>query len=84
MNDTELRQRIRTRFLTGELPMKPPIATWGGRATKRTCAVCDVRIDAVVEIEADSADGRIRFYHLPCYDLVFVERQILRRAPEAV
>jgi len=47
MNDTELRQRIRTRFLTGELPMKPPIKTWGGRATKRTCAVCDVRIEAV-------------------------------------
>jgi hypothetical protein len=61
MNDAELRQRIRTRFLTGQLPMKPPLATWGGPATKRTCAVCDIRIEAVAEIEADSADGKIRF-----------------------
>jgi len=50
----------------------------------RTCAVCGVRIEAVAEIDADSADGRMRFYHLQCYDLVVVERELLGRARDRI
>ena len=84
MDDTGLRRCIRARFLTGDLPMKLPTRTRVGPGSKRTCAVCDVGIESVAEIEADSTDGRIRFYHPRCYDLVFVERQLLQHESETV
>jgi hypothetical protein len=84
MNDAELRERIRERLSTSELPPKPPIKTWGGVATNRPCAVCDVTIDAMSEIEADSADGRTRFYHLHCYRLVALERELMESFQQTV
>src|SRR6267142_5574895 len=65
-----------------ELPMKQPVMTWGGTATKTTCAVCDITIEAVSEIEADCADGRTRLYYPRCYRLVVVEREFIRSVRE--
>src|SRR5262245_4732227 len=70
MREVEIRERILARFATGDLPLNPPVKTWGGDATKKPCAVCDLLIVAISEIEADGADGQTRFYHLDCYHLV--------------
>ena len=74
MNDDNLRLRIRDKFLTRELPTQLPAKTWGGLPSNKTCAVCDAHI-ATSEIEAESADGMTRFYHLYCYDVLYFERQ---------
>jgi hypothetical protein len=73
MNDDSLRQRIRSRFVTGELPTKPPVKTWGGLATSKICAVCDASIEATAEIEADGADGQSRVYHPHCYQVLLLD-----------
>ena len=80
MSDTELRRRIRTKLLIGELPSRPPFTTRGAPATKMRCAACDLKIETVWEMKVESADGRARSYHLPCYDVVVAEREVLRRA----
>jgi hypothetical protein len=67
--------RIRDKFLTHQLPTQSPSKTWGGRATKAICAVCDADIAGMREIEAESADKRTRFYHAHCYQLLCLERQ---------
>jgi hypothetical protein len=80
MTDDTLRARIRRKFSAGDLPTKPPLKTWGGYSTGETCSVCDVKITAVSEIEVDSADGRGRFYHVRCYQLLMEQRQSLWEA----
>lgn len=80
MMDDTLRARIRRKFASGDLPIKSPVKTWGGYSTGETCSVCDVKIVAVSEIEVDSADGRGRFYHVRCYQLLVEQRQSLSGA----
>jgi hypothetical protein len=75
MNDDRLRQRIRSRFVTGEPPTKRPVETWGGLATSKICADCDASIDGPAEIEADGADGQSRVDHPHCYQVLLLERQ---------
>ena len=77
MMDDTLREKIRRKFVMGALPVKAPLKTWGGCSTGETCAVCDVKITAVSEIEVDSADGRGRFFHVRCYQLLLDERYLL-------
>jgi hypothetical protein len=79
MNDDHVRLRIRGKFLSHQLPTQSPSKTWGGRAKNETCAVCDDNIVAMSEIEAESADGRTRFYHLHCYQLLYEERRSIGR-----
>ena len=71
MNDDNL--RIRTKLLRHQLPTESPSKIWGGRATNEICAVCDDNILGMSEIEAESADGRTRFYHVHCYQLLCLE-----------
>ena len=80
MSDDTVRLQIRDKFLTHELPVEVPSKIWGGLATNRMCAVCDTEITTTVEIEAQSADGRTRFYHVDCYQLLCLERQSMGTA----
>ena len=75
MNDDTLRLRIRDKIVTRQLPTQSPSKTWGGRASKEICAVCDADIAGMSEIEAESADKQTRFYHAHCYQLLCLERQ---------
>jgi hypothetical protein len=77
MNEDNLRLRIRNKILTRELPSQSAFKTWGGRATDNRCAVCDADIAGTNEIEAESADGQTRFYHVPCYNALCAERQAI-------
>jgi hypothetical protein len=80
MSDDNLRLRIRKKFVTHQLPMQSPSKTWGGRATNEVCAVCDDAIVSTNEIEAESADGQTRFYHVRCYGLLCFERESILKA----
>jgi hypothetical protein len=80
MNDDHVRLRIRDKFLSHQLPTQSPSKTWGGRAKNEICAVCDDSIVGMSEIEAESADGRTRFYHVHCYGLLCLERESIRKA----
>lgn len=75
MSEDALCRRIRSRFASGELPMDHPQTTWAGKGTAQTCGVCDEVIGAeTVEIEANGADDKTRFYHQACYELLYRER----------
>jgi hypothetical protein len=75
MHDDEIRHRIVDKLDSGELPLRAPRRTWAGLGTGETCEICDesIRADAV-EIEAEGADGKLRFYHSHCFTLLTHER----------
>ena len=75
MSDGTLRLRIRDKLLSHQLSTQSSSKTWGGRATNEICAVCDYAIVDMSEIEADGSDGRTRFYHVHCYQLLCLERE---------
>ena len=77
MSEGTVRIRVRHKLLVGELPLKPPRSVWGGAASNRCCAVCDSAISLFAEIEADSADGRRRYYHVSCFRILQSERDLL-------
>ena len=76
MDRRELRQRIRQRLATGELPADHPQNTWVGRGgTGQTCAICDAVISGdAIEVEALSADDKVRHYHRECFVILHEER----------
>ena len=75
MDVEAIRRRVRERLATGELPLDHPKRTWAGYGTEQTCAVCDETIGwNAIEIEAESADAKYRYYHGPCYDILVEER----------
>lgn len=83
MDTEQIRQRIRERFATGELPVEHAHRTWAGYGTDQTCAVCDETIGPdTVEVEAHGADEKYRYYHGACYHILVEERfRLLRRPP---
>jgi len=48
-----------------------PLRTWAGFGTGQVCGVCgdEIGVEAV-EVEAEGADGKKRFYHSRCYVLL--------------
>ena len=75
MDERHIREIIRGRLASGELPPAHPQRVWAGSGTGETCAACDrvIPIDAV-EVEAQGADDKYRHYHGTCYILVVDER----------
>jgi hypothetical protein len=75
MDDDEIRRRIRDKMASGDLPRQHPLRTWAGFGTGQPCGVCnDIIGSDTVELEAEGADRKLRFYHSRCYTLLVQER----------
>ena len=80
MTPEEIRQRIREKLASEELPRDHPHRIWAGYGTGETCAVCGLAIPpTAVEVEAHSADEKYRYYHGACYGILVEERYRLAR-----
>ena len=66
---TNLEQTIRTKIISGALPLsaEPPAKSWVGKGTSRACDGCDrVIVPDQIEYELDLADGRKLRLHADC------------------
>jgi hypothetical protein len=66
---------IREKVRAGILPKERPSRMWAGHGTGKTCNACEqptTKHD--VEHEIEMPDGRIFFFHQPCFGLWHQER----------
>ena len=76
LTDADLVARIRAKLASDRLPKEGLLETFGGPSSGQPCSACDEKIIAAeAEIEASSADGRQRFFHPRCFNLLIFERK---------
>jgi hypothetical protein len=75
MKQANLRSVVRAKLEASPLLRHPSTRSWAGFGTNRRCTICDEQITReAIEVEAECADGQIRFYHELCHRILTEER----------
>lgn len=68
MDEAEIRVRVRSLVLTGQLPCEEPDTVWAGRGTGTLCIACREVIEASeVEYEVELPNGVTMRLHRACH-----------------
>jgi hypothetical protein len=74
LSDDRLRQRVRDRMQSGELPRGYPAKLWVAPATRLICRCCDEPISVGYEYEVAFANATSVKFHPRCYVIWDEER----------